>query len=225
MKPLRFVTWLLAFALYAVQCYTPSYCQQQIPPKGGQTPQIRPPEYAHLSAKDYELVKGVILGDAKRVKSALEKGANPNLKDDMPLVFRSAMNHNVKVTQLLLRYGADPNACEPLGRKSTLFVSCCPSSKYWDEAYTVAKSLLDAGAKVNAADKLGWTPLMCAVARGNVHIVQLLLAHKADKRMRDASGKTALDHALGKTSDANLKAGREAAYKILKEANPAKLHK
>jgi ankyrin repeat protein len=59
----------------------------------------------------------------------------------------------------------------------------------------VTKVLLEAGAKVDAADAKGVTPLMKAAARDDVKQVFLLLDAGASASARDAAGKSVLDYA------------------------------
>ncbi len=55
--------------------------------------------------------------------------------------------------------------------------------------------LLDVGAKVNAADEDGMTPLLLASERGHASVVEVLLHNGADVDAEDALGRTALHHA------------------------------
>jgi ankyrin repeat protein len=59
----------------------------------------------------------------------------------------------------------------------------------------IARSLIDAGADVNAVQQDGVTPLHEAAANGNLELVKLLLAHGADASARDAKQRTAADFA------------------------------
>lgn len=56
--------------------------------------------------------------------------------------------------------------------------------------------LLKRGAKVNARDTEGQTPLMVAVKSGDISIVNGLLAYKADPNLQDNDGWTAAMHAV-----------------------------
>src|SRR5262249_17449499 len=58
------------------------------------------------------------------------------------------------------------------------------------------KLLVACGAVVNAADKWGETALMKAATAGDVEVVQALLDGGADVNARDPTGATALLHAL-----------------------------
>ena len=55
-----------------------------------------------------------------------------------------------------------------------------------------AKSLIDAGADVNARDIDGWTPLMYAALNGHTEIVELLIESGADVNAEDNNGQTVL---------------------------------
>jgi len=59
------------------------------------------------------------------------------------------------------------------------------------------RTLLDAGANVNAVDVRGMSPLMLAVAsdRQNPDVIRMLLGRKADVNVRSKAGETALDWA------------------------------
>ena len=60
----------------------------------------------------------------------------------------------------------------------------------------VIRVLIDAGADVNATDRLGWTPLLVAAMRGKCPgIIEQLLSAGADGKVRSREGKTPFDHA------------------------------
>jgi ankyrin repeat protein len=59
----------------------------------------------------------------------------------------------------------------------------------------IAKSLIAAGADVNAVQQDGVTPIHEAAAIGNVELVQLLLDHGADPLTRDDKQRAAVDFA------------------------------
>ena len=60
----------------------------------------------------------------------------------------------------------------------------------------VTRSLLDAGAHVNAKQADGFTPLHEAVQNGQAEMVELLLAHGANINLEQDDGKTPLAAAL-----------------------------
>jgi len=59
----------------------------------------------------------------------------------------------------------------------------------------IARSLIEAGADVNAVQQDGVTPLQEAAANDNLDLVQLLLERGADRSARDAKQRTAADFA------------------------------
>ena len=75
-----------------------------------------------------------------------------------------------------------------------------------------ASALLEAGAKVDARDKDGYTPLMMAARDGRTEVVQVLIAHHADVGAKDASTqKTALEIAIANDQEDTAKVLRMAA--------------
>ena len=60
------------------------------------------------------------------------------------------------------------------------------------------KLLVEAGAPVNAAQHLGWTPLHEAVNRNDLEMTRFLLAHGADARLQNEEGKSAIGLAADK---------------------------
>jgi hypothetical protein len=61
--------------------------------------------------------------------------------------------------------------------------------------------LIEAGADVNAADSIGWTPLIRAVIGGNVESVTALMAAGADVNATDFFGRDAARIAQGRDLD------------------------
>jgi ankyrin repeat protein len=55
--------------------------------------------------------------------------------------------------------------------------------------------LISKGARVNARDADGVTPLMIASSKGYYDIVKILIKNKAKARIKDNKGLTALDYA------------------------------
>ena len=70
----------------------------------------------------------------------------------------------------------------------------------------IARSLIEAGADVNAVQQDGVTPLHAAARNGRLDLVQLLLEHGADRASRDGKGRNAADRARegGHTAVAEL---------------------
>ncbi len=68
-----------------------------------------------------------------------------------------------------------------------------PTPLHWavvQDRKLVAKSLLEHGANVNAADEFGATSLHLAVKYGFMEMAEFLLDHKADPELKDARGNT-----------------------------------
>lgn len=74
----------------------------------------------------------------------------------------------------------------------------------------MVQHLFDTGADVNAADPNGITPLMLAASGGDVDLVQMFLAHDANRDLLDAKGHSAVHHAI--------LAGRSEALEVLFDA-------
>ena len=69
-----------------------------------------------------------------------------------------------------------------------------------DEAAKLLQHYLRAGVDINAVDQrsqLKWTALHSAAFEGRLSAVQLLTAHGADVKLRDARGRTPMDLVLG----------------------------
>ena len=91
--------------------------------------------------------------------------------------------HRAEVVRLLLQAGADPNLSDENGNTALIETA-------WDA--DAALLLIRAGSNLNAQNNKGITPLMnCA----GPEVVRVLLAHGADRSIRDADGQTALESA------------------------------
>lgn len=122
----------------------------------------------------------------------LKSGADPNATTGYgrtPLMGAAYFN-SVDVTMRLLKYEADPNIVDPLYQQGPLLFAAMKKNP------TVIKLLLDAGARVNAADKFGVTALMMASQVGPLESVVALMNAGADKNMKAIRSKRdALDYA------------------------------
>lgn len=72
--------------------------------------------------------------------------------------------------------------------------------------------LLNQKAKVNIANKSGFTPLIVAAIRGNFDIVKDLVTFNADVNIKDRFGKTALTYATLEQVN-----GKENEYQQIRE--------
>src|SRR5207249_9540392 len=81
---------------------------------------------------------------------------------------------SLESVRLLARHGADPNASDPRGGQTALMWAAAEGHG------DVVAGLVAMGAKVNAASKAGFTPLLFAVTKGDVPSIKTLLAAGAD---------------------------------------------
>ena len=114
-------------------------------------------------------------------------------------------NAKPKAAQVLLDAGADINAPVAKGGYTPLMLAAISGSQ------ELAASLIQRGAKINAANPGGVTALMIAVAGNRAGMVGLLLKSGADVNARSEDGRTALSIAQGNNSDAIVKILQEAA--------------
>jgi cytohesin len=93
-------------------------------------------------------------GDLIKVKTALEKGANPNAKDNIgwtPLHW-AAHKGRVEIVELLLERGANPNAKDNIGWTPLYRAAYCGHVE-------IVMILLEHGADPRIADNGGHIPL------------------------------------------------------------------
>jgi ankyrin repeat protein len=140
------------------------------------------------------------------IRALLDDGARVNEGEEdgwTPLHFAVRFDHPDTV-RLLLERGADPNALARANGNETMlntpphvsprglaalsdtppYVSPLFLDTARSEKVTVAKMLLAAGARVNAQDRDGRSPLAIAVLAGRVELVRLLLRKGANTEAR-----------------------------------------
>jgi cytohesin len=135
-------------------------------------------------------------------------GADINKKTGEGSSYKTPLNYaaesnNIAVAKLLIARHADIEG----GGSSPL-----NSAGLNGDFLEMAQLLVENGAKVNAPSPTGWYPLQTAAGRGNIKVINYLLAQGADPNAADRAGNTALysaaanDHGLS-TAEALLRHG------------------
>jgi ankyrin repeat protein len=155
----------------------------------------QPPLGAAANVNDAAMVKLLLEHDGK---AALAGPGGP-----MALMNAAAFG-NAELVKLLLAKGVDVNSVSPpetakvkngpiaLGSFTALILATAGGNP------EVVRMLLDAGARIDAQDVRGLTPLMLAVATDhpNQDVIRMLLAHRPDTKIKSKAGETALDWAM-----------------------------
>src|SRR5581483_5638243 len=136
---------------------------------------------AQMDVPKEPLCRAAFDGDVARVRSLLEAGAKPNVRDEeneTPLMraalahARSTLDFDPKaphdpeaVVRLLLDHSANVNARGPKGRTALLQAMEGSASEYRvvGAEGAIARLLIERGADVNAQDDDGWSPLLALV--------------------------------------------------------------
>ncbi len=148
---------------------------------------VRPP-----IPSDEQLLEAIESGDIEQTEILLKQGANPNAEREWSgsALGMAATNGNLKLVQLLISHGANVNYCDQEGLTPLHWAAF----RDLEETCEISRFLLDCGARPNATDPDGRTPLMLAVAyKENVDLVKLLLERGADATLTRRDGKRALD--------------------------------
>ncbi len=128
------------------------------------------------------------------VQLLLEKGADVTLTNEDGWTALHHAAHNPmedapEVAMMLIKAGADVNALSVETGVTPLHLSVLR------ENYNIAKSLIEAKAELDVADKNGMTPLMSAALEADGEMVLLLLTAGADVHKRSNDDWTAMDYA------------------------------
>ncbi len=178
----------------------PSITGQDKPAHGH--PPTPPQRTIPTMAPDLALVKAINDDDLPGVQDALQRGADPNARDNdgNPAIALAAWKGATSIMGILLFHKADVNARGDEGQTALIcaahgghdaavhiLLRNVAYLEYWTkEGATaliwaisqgnadVAKRLVNAGANVNAPDNEGNTPLLWASNRGHLEIVKLL---------------------------------------------------
>jgi ankyrin repeat protein len=141
-------------------------------------------------------VKNLLTADKSSINFKNNKGLTPLLV--------AVSNLNFDISNLLLKYGADPNVSIPSDGNSPLHVAA-ENGLPW-----LGEILLDHSAKIDAPNKDGATPLILAVQWQHRDFAAMLIRRGADPAAADREGKTAPDYAL------------ESGFKSMEEVFAAK---
>ena len=154
---------------------------------------------ANVNAKDKKGRTPLMLmcreGKNQLVQAMIEAGAGVNARDknlDPPLL-HAAQDADAQVVKTLLSAGAKPNARNKAKQTALMWAA------FFGREETV-KALLEKQWKTDSdtRDSEGQTALFWAVETENPGIVELLLRHHANPRLKDRKGRTALDVARSK---------------------------
>ncbi|MCA8945826.1 MAG: ankyrin repeat domain-containing protein [Planctomycetes bacterium] len=156
------------------------------------------------------LEAAVVVGNADAVEVLIAAGANVAGEGSIAFSF-AALKNDVRVLNVLLAAGADPNA-HTASLQTPLHLAAREGAS---DALAV---LLKAGAKPNAQDDTGDTPLHEAAESRRpsfgkeavIECVKLLLKHGADRTIKNKDGQTPLDVAYWLDVEMLLKDDGEA---------------
>ena len=97
------------------------------------------------------------------------------------------------IVTMLLDAGVDPNARYRADLTALMWAAGHPDNTRADAALQTVELLLTRGAKVDLVDDRGRDALMIAAGLGHAAIAKALLDAGADRRLRDKTGKSAID--------------------------------
>ena len=141
------------------------------------------------SSEKTPLQKACYLENPYYVEKLLENGADPNypkLKkeatDLLPLPLATGysivdLNHTqnaVKIVEMLLEYGADPNVILPRGRTCLIDVVALEPKYYNEYHYEIVKLLVEYGTDISIKDQDGFTAYDYAVKYNRTELYDLL---------------------------------------------------
>jgi ankyrin repeat protein len=136
--------------------------------------------------------------DAECVRQLLASGADPNATDEWrePLLIVAIKWGQVEIVELLISAGADVTVVNGSDNGSTP-LHFAAGATVWVPNVTIAKLLLDKGARVDATTGSGTTPLMWVAQsreESALDVAALLIAHGASLHLQGEDG-TALQYA------------------------------
>lgn len=139
------------------------------------------------------------------VQLLLERGADANANDNKGgTAIQAAESRGFqRIVSILRQFSAAPGQAESGSALKGQPSPRLSLHRAVDEGdFAALKSLIDAGADVNARSSDEWTPLMLATIKGHTQMVEALLKNGADSNARNRKGWTALMFAVS-MSDAD----------------------
>ena len=144
------------------------------------------------------LISAVKSGDATRVATLLQSGADPESVSiqGFRALAMAAMYGRHSVIDVLIQHGADPNGRSTVSYPTTggvtaLMAACGDSTK----DATIVEWLIERGASLDERDSAGRTSLLYAVISGHAEIVRTLLDNGAEVALGTNDGYTPIDAA------------------------------
>ena len=159
-------------------------------------------------------------GQLDAVEYLLDKGANPNIKDDNgnpPLKFAVK---RLEVAKLMVERGAKVNDMEGDGSSALLYAKSLKRNKvveylldkgaslntaqllcfsgHWEKLVKTATILVKRGAVIDKVYKNGWSPLHCA-SYNNIHLVEYFVKAGGNPNIKGERGQTPLHIAASST--------------------------
>ncbi|MEM7147666.1 MAG: ankyrin repeat domain-containing protein [Verrucomicrobiota bacterium] len=119
------------------------------------------------------------LGNTEIITALLERGADPNVPDQLPPILVAAFTGRPQTVEALLKHGADPNTTHA-GGETALHVAVAHNDPYLIEI------LINAGIDPNVTDQNGNTPLHHAVENTRLTSIHSLLKNGANPDSKNA---------------------------------------
>jgi ankyrin repeat protein len=149
-----------------------------------------------------ELLSAVMSGSLVDVRKAIAQGEQVDSldRDGRTPLFQAVVDGHMAIVAELIASGANVNA---KGKHLETPLHFAAARQYRVE---IAALLLNAGAQVDAQDVHGNTPLFRAVydCKGSGDMIRLLLAHSADKHLKNKHGVSPASLASSVITDYNL---------------------
>ncbi len=140
-------------------------------------------------------------GNGRVLDLLLARGADPNAVDatGKSAITYAAARGFAEIVRRLLESGVDAKRTYGNDLTALMWAAGPDEGVGAGAALDVVALLLDAGAPIDAVDNRGRTALMTAAEFGHAEIVEALLAHGADRGIKDGRGKRAVDLATHAT--------------------------